>query len=235
MKLLEVQNVALAYGESEVCHDIKFHVEKGEIVCIMGRNGVGKTTTVKSIMGLVPARKGKIIFNGKNITSLPPYKIARLGIGYVPQGKMIFPDLTVKENLQGAMLVMGKGVQKIPEELFYLFPILKERLSQKGGTLSGGEQQQLAVARCLIRNPELVILDEPSEGIQPNIVQRIGEIIKQINKERNISIILVEQNLKLCLDCGTRAYIMDNGAIASEGDMDTIATSPLVQQYLTFK
>ncbi|MHB8277001.1 MAG: urea ABC transporter ATP-binding subunit UrtE [Candidatus Humimicrobiaceae bacterium] len=235
MKLLDVQSISVAYGESEVCHDVSFHVGKGEILCVLGRNGVGKTTIIKSIMGIIPARKGKVIFNGKDITSLRPYEIARLGIGYVPQGRMIFPQLTVKENLQSGTLVMGKGVQKIPEEVFCWFPVLKERLSQKGGTLSGGEQQQLAIARCMVRNPDFVLLDEPSEGIQPNIVQRIREIIKQINKEKNITFILVEQNLKFCLDCGTRGYIMDNGTIQGEGDMDTIANSSLIQQYLTFK
>lgn len=235
MRILEVQDICVAYGESEVCHDVSFYVNQGEILCIMGRNGVGKTTTLKAIMGLLKLSRGKILFKGTDITSLRPYERARLGIGYVPQGRMIYPNLTVEENLQSGTLVLGKGIQKIPEEIYGWFPVLKDRLSQKGGTLSGGEQQQLAIARSLVGNPSLILLDEPSEGIQPNIVQRIRGIIKEINKEKNITFILVEQNLKFCLDCGTRGYIMETGLIQSEGDMDTIATNPVIQQYLTFK
>jgi len=232
---MDVKNISVAYGESVVCRDVSFHVNEGEILCILGRNGVGKTSTIKSIMGIIPARKGKILFNDKDITSMRPDQIARLGIGYVPQGRMIYPELTVEENLQSGTLVKGKGIQKIPDEIFDWFPVLKERLKQKGGTLSGGEQQQLAFARCMAGDPKFILLDEPSEGIQPNIVQRIRETIKRINKEKNITCILVEQNLKFCLECGTRGYIMENGTIQGEGDMKTIAASPLIQQYLTFK
>ncbi len=235
MNILEVQNIHVAYGESEVCHDVSFHVNQGEILCILGRNGVGKTTSMKAIMGIVPATKGKIIFKGQDITRLRPYQIARLGIGYVPQGRMIFPQMTVEENLQSGTLVLGKGVQPLPDDIFEWFPVLRDRMHQKGGTLSGGEQQQLAIARCMAGNPDFILLDEPSEGIQPNIVQKIREIIKQINREKGITFILVEQNLKFCLDCGSRGYIMETGSIQSEGDMQTIATSPVIQQYLTFK
>lgn len=235
MSLLELQNVCVAYGESEVVHQISLHAEQGEILCVLGRNGVGKTTTIKAIMGLLPAKKGKILFNGTDITKLKPYQIARLGVGYVPQGRMIFPQLTVQENLQSGTLVKGKGAQPIPEEIFDWFPVLKDRLQQKGGTLSGGEQQQLAIGRCMAGNPSFVLLDEPSEGIQPNIVQRIREIIKRINREKGTTFLLVEQNLKFCLDCGTRGYIIDMGVIQGEGDMKTIETSPVIQQYLTFK
>lgn len=235
MSILDIQDLRVAYGESEVCHGAALHVEKNEILCVLGRNGVGKTTLLKAIMGLVPARNGKILFKGQDITNLKPYQIARMGIGYVPQGRMIFPQMSVEENLLSGTLTEGKGVQAVPEDIFDWFPVLKERLHQKGGTLSGGEQQQLAIARCIAGNPEFVLLDEPSEGIQPNIVQRIREIIKQINRERKITFILVEQNLKFCLDCGSRGYVMENGVIQGEGDMGTIAASPVIQQYLTFK
>jgi urea transport system ATP-binding protein len=235
MRLLEVKNIYVAYGESEVVHDVSLHVDEGEILCVLGRNGVGKTTSIKSIMGIIPAKKGQILFKGKDITRMKPYQIARLGIGYVPQGRMIFPQMTVLENLQSGTLVLGKGVQPIPEDIYEWFPVLKERLSQKGGTLSGGEQQQLAIARCIAGNPEFILLDEPSEGIQPNIVQRLREIIKIINKERGITFLLVEQNLNFCLDCGMRGYIMETGVIQGEGNMQEIATSPVIKQYLTFK
>lgn len=235
MSLLELCDIRVAYGESEVVHGISLHVDKHEIVSILGRNGVGKTTSIKAIMGIQPARSGKIIFDGHDITRMKPYNIAQLGIGYVPQGRMIFPKLTVEENLQSGTLVCGRGVLPIPRELFEWFPVLHDRMSQKGGTLSGGEQQQLAIARCMAGNPSFIMLDEPSEGIQPNIVQRIREIIKQINHEKGITFLLVEQNLKFCLDCGMRGYIMETGIIQGEGDMHTIATSPVIEQYLTFK
>lgn len=235
MNLLEVKNIHVAYGESEVVHGISFYVKKGEILCILGRNGVGKTTSIKAIMGMIPVRQGKISFKDKDITALRPYQTARCGIGYVPQGRMIFPQMTVLENLQSGTLVMGKGIQPIAEDIYEWFPVLKDRLGQKGGTLSGGEQQQLAIARCIAGNPEFILLDEPSEGIQPNIVQRIREIIKRINRERGITFVLVEQNLNFCLDCGMRGYIMETGMIQGEGDMETIANSSVIQQYLTFK
>ena len=235
MSLLEVKDVHVAYGESEVVHGVNLHIENNERVCVLGRNGVGKTTTIKAIMGLLPIKQGKIIFDGHDITGKKPYNIAKLGIGYVPQGRMIFPDLSVEENLQSGTLVQGHGVLPIPREIFDWFPVLKERLKQKGGTLSGGEQQQLAIGRCLAGNPRLILLDEPSEGIQPNIVQRIREIIKQINVDKGIAFLLVEQNLKFCLDCGQRGYVMETGSIQAEDTMDVIAVNPLIQQYLTFK
>ena len=235
MNLLEVNDIRVAYGESEVVHGISLNVQKGEILCVLGRNGVGKTTTIKAIMGLLPAKSGSIFYNGKEITKMKPFQIARLGVGYVPQGRMIYPKLTVEENLLSGTLVQGKGKQTIPEEIFEWFPVLKDRLQQKGGTLSGGEQQQLAIGRCMAGNPEFVLLDEPSEGIQPNIVQSIREIIKRINREKGTTFLLVEQNLKFCLDCGHRGYIIETGAIQGEGDMKTIETSPVIQQYLTFK
>ena len=190
---------------------------------------------MKAIRDIIPATQGNIIYTGKDITRCLPYYNARLGISYVPQGRKIIPQMTVEENLQSGTLVLGKGIQPLNEDIFEWFPVLHDRLHQKGGTLSGGEQQQLAIARCMAGNPDFILLDEPSEGIQPNIVQKIREIIKQINREKGITFILVEQNLKFCLDCGSRGYIMENGSIQSEGDMQAIATSPVIQQYLTFK
>lgn len=232
---LDVRNIAVCYGDSITCNNLTFHVNQGEILCILGRNGVGKTSTLKAIMGLIPVKNGQIMYKDKDITSLRPDQIARLGIGYVPQGRMIFPKLTVEENLKSGSYLRGKGVKTLPDDIFEWFPVLKDRLKQKGGTLSGGEQQQLAIARCLAGEPEFLLLDEPSEGVQPTIVQTIRDAIIRMNEEKNITVILVEQNLKFSLECGTRGYIMENGTIQGEGDMETIATSPLIQQYLTFK
>lgn len=232
---LAVKGMCVHYGESVVCSDMNFHVNKGEVLCILGRNGVGKTSTLKAIMGLIPVKKGRVLFDGKDITKLRPDRIARLGIGYVPQGRMIFPKLTVEENLQAGTLRAGKGLKSIPQEVFDWFPVLKDRLRQKGGTLSGGEQQQLAIGRCLAGEPKFLLLDEPSEGIQPTIVQTIRDTINRLNEEKQMTVILVEQNLKFCLECGTRGYILENGEIKGEGDMRTIATNPLINQYLTFK
>lgn len=217
--MLKIQNVNSYYGESCVIEGLSLEVEKGKIISLIGRNGVGKTTTLKSIMGLVKTsdgKDGKIIFDGKEIQKLPPYERVKLGIGYVPQGRDIFPQMTVQENIElGLQPLGGKG--EIPEYLYELFPILPKFAKRKGGDLSGGQQQQLAIARALVANPKILILDEPTEGIQPSIIKDIGRAIQRINKEKGITVLLVEQYLDFVLENADEVYVMEHGEIRFKG------------------
>ncbi|MAN81321.1 MAG: ABC transporter ATP-binding protein [Rhodospirillaceae bacterium] len=211
--MLELNGVHAHYGKVHVLQGTSLKVQSGEAVGLLGRNGVGKTTTLKTIMGLVKATGGEISFNGSNLTDIAPHTIPSTGIGYVPQGRGIFPSLSVKENLE-------IGLTKAPpsqvfDYVFDRFPRLKERLSQPGGTLSGGEQQMLAIARCLVMQPRLLILDEPTEGIMPILVQDIRREIKAVNDE-GVSILLVEQNIKTALRLCSRIYIMEKGAVVHQ-------------------
>lgn len=215
--ILRVEKLNVYYGESHIIRNVDLRLGQGEILVLLGRNGMGKTTLLKSIIGLLPGKSGQIIFQGEKINGERPYLISRKGIAYVPQGREIFPELTVEENLKvGSM--NNKGV--IPEVIFEYFPILKERLKQKGGTLSGGQQQMLALGRALAGNPALLLLDEPTEGIQPSIVEDIAQIIQSINKDMNLSILLVEQNIDFAFQLAHRCCIMDKGTIVSEGTVD---------------
>lgn len=214
--MLNVNHLSAQYSESIIIPDLSFNVPKGEIVCLIGRNGVGKSTTLKSLMGLVDTPSGSVLLDGREIIKMKPYERAHLGIAYVPQGRDIFPQLTVYENLKLGLEVSGsKG--DIPQELYDLFPIIKEFLPRKGGDLSGGQQQQLAIARALAANPKLLILDEPTEGIQPSVIQDIGRAIKKINKERGLTILIVEQYLDFVLSISDRYAVMDKGEIVLEG------------------
>jgi len=210
--MLLINNVYSGYADSIVLHGISLRVDKNSIVGIIGRNGVGKTTLLKTILGIVKIKKGEIWFEEKLINLLKPYERAELGIGYVPQGRGIFPQLTVAENL----LIMDKNVQSRIEEVFTLFPKLKVLMKRKGGSLSGGEQQQLAIARALIKSPKLLILDEPTEGIQPSVVETIVSALYEI-KKRGISVLIVEQNLDLLLEIGDYYYFLDSGHVVDEG------------------
>lgn len=217
--MLKIQNINSYYGESCVIEGLSLEVEKGKIISLIGRNGVGKTTTLKSIMGLVKTadgKDGKIIFDGKEIQKLPPYERVKLGIGYVPQGRDIFPQMTVQENIElGLQPLGGKG--EIPEYIYELFPILPKFAKRKGGDLSGGQQQQLAIARALVANPKILILDEPTEGIQPSIIKDIGRAIQRINKEKGITVLLVEQYLDFVLENADEVYVMEHGEIRFKG------------------
>ncbi len=210
--MLLINNVYSGYADSIVLHGISLRVDKNSIVGIIGRNGVGKTTLLKTILGIVKIKKGEIWFEEKLINLLKPYERAELGIGYVPQGRGIFPQLTVAENL----LIMDKNVQSRIEEVFTLFPKLKVLMKRKGGSLSGGEQQQLAIARAVIKSPKLLILDEPTEGIQPSVVETIVSALYEI-KKRGISVLIVEQNLDLLLEIGDYYYFLDSGHVVDEG------------------
>ena len=211
--MLELNAVHAHYGKVHVLQGASLQVQSGEAVGLLGRNGVGKTTTLKAIMGLVKATGGEIMFDGRNLTDIAPHTIPGTGIGYVPQGRGIFPSLSVKENLE-------IGLTKTPpsqvfDYVFDRFPRLKERLRQPGGTLSGGEQQMLAIARCLVMQPRLLILDEPTEGIMPILVQDIRREIKAVN-DAGVSILLVEQNIKTALRLCSRIYIMEKGAVVHQ-------------------
>ncbi len=215
--MLAVNAIDVFYGESRVLSRLSLAVGAGQVVCVMGRNGVGKTTLLKTIMGLLVPRQGALVFNGHVITHLPPYERARLGISHAPQGREIFPSLTVWENL-----VLGARIKRpTPESLEYvfsLFPALSRMLGKRGGDLSGGQQQQLAIARALISNPKLLLLDEPTEGIQPSIVEEIAGVLHRIKQEGTRSILLVEQYLEFARSICDRFYVMEKGMVALEGD-----------------
>jgi urea transport system ATP-binding protein len=215
--MLEVDNLNVFYGESHIIRGVSLTVGKGEILNLLGRNGVGKTTLLKSIIGQLRPRSGEVRFLGERIDCRQPYEVARRGIMYVPQGREIFPLLTVEENLKAAAVCRGRSV---PEAVFNYFPFLKERLKQKGGTLSGGEQQMLSIARALAGNPSLLLLDEPTEGIQPSIVRKIREIICIIAEELAISILLVEQNIEFACSVTRKCCIMEKGEIVYTGHIE---------------
>ncbi len=229
--LLSIENLATYYGESCVIEDLNFSVPSGKIVSLMGRNGVGKSTSLKSIMGIVKTPKGKIFFDNKDIIKMPTHERVKLGIGYVPQGRDIFSQLTVQENLElGLQALGGKG--EIPDYLFELFPILKKFLIRKGGDLSGGQQQQLAIARALVANPKILILDEPTEGIQPSVIQDIGRAIQKINSWKGITVLLVEQYLDFVLENAHVINVMEKGSIVYTSNMEDCNKDKL-QEFMT--
>ena len=230
--VLALANVAVSYDGSRILRGVDLEVPKGQLVCLMGRNGVGKTTSLKSIMGLARLDAGSIRLAGREIGALPTPERARLGIGYVPQGRDIFPHLTVLENLRMSLLVRGQKTDAPLERVLTLFPILKEFLRRKGGVLSGGQQQQLAIARALLMDPQILLLDEPTEGIQPNVIDLIGETLLKIKAEARISILLVEQYVDFCVGVGDSFYIMDRGAIVAKGRIDQL-NDATIKQHLT--
>jgi len=221
--ILESNNLQAAYGQSTILWGVNFKAVKGKITTIMGRNGVGKTTLLKSIMGLVKVSNGSIKFQNEEIGELPPHKKARMGISYVPQGREIIPKLTVYENLKLGMEALGSKKGKLPEEEIYaLFPILKDFRKRLGGNLSGGQQQQLALARAMVSNPSLILLDEPTEGIQPSIAMEIAQVLKNLAKEKNISVLLVEQKIDFAKQLTDYYYFMDRGKMVMEGGKEEL-------------
>ncbi|MDR2081516.1 MAG: urea ABC transporter ATP-binding subunit UrtE [Campylobacteraceae bacterium] len=230
--MLKIENLNQYYKQSHTLRDVNLECKKGRCTCLMGRNGVGKTTLSKVIMGLLNIQSGKIIFDGKDITRLPPSDRASIAIGYVPQGREIFSSLSVRENIQIGILCNRNGIKKAPELIYELFPVLKEMQNRKGGDLSGGQQQQLAIARALCLEPEFLILDEPSEGIQPNIVAQIGGVIDYLTKERGITVLLVEQKLPFARRHGDDFYILDRGSVAACGEMKNL-NDGIIKQFLS--
>jgi len=230
--MLKLEKLNQYYGQSHTLWDLSLEIKKGRCTCLMGRNGVGKTTITKAIMGLVPSKDGKILYEKKDIIKMPSDKRAALAIGYVPQGREIFPQLTVKENLEIGLLGNRNGLQQVPDKIYELFPVLKEMLKRKGGDLSGGQQQQLAIARALCIEPKLLILDEPSEGIQPNIVQQIGEVIDYLTKEENMTVILVEQKLPFARRHGDDFLIIERGQVVAKGEIEEL-NDDIVTQYMS--
>jgi len=230
--MLKISNLNQFYGESHTLWDLDLDIEEGKCTCLMGRNGVGKTTLLSCIMGLLKPESGQILFDGKDLTKLSAEKRAPSGIGYVPQGRQIFPMLTVEENLQIGLPIRKDKKKHIPEQVYELFPVLHEMKHRRGGDLSGGQQQQLAIGRALVLDPKLLILDEPTEGIQPNIVAEIGDIIRKLNQDIGLTVLLVEQKLPFVRRTSDAFVIMDRGRKVAAGDLDQL-NNDLVQEYLT--
>lgn len=250
--MLTLSNISVSYDGSRILRDVSLEVQPGTVVCLMGRNGVGKTTTLKSIVGLVGTDGGSVKLDGADLSSLKPDARACAGLGYVPQGRDIFSSLTVWENLRIGAIAQGKKLNGGVDRVLELFPILKDMLQRKGGVLSGGQQQQLAIGRALLTNPKVLLLDEPTEGIQPNIIDQIGETIKKLRDdgldhnykeeigdaikklraEGRIGILLVEQYLDFCLDVGDVFYIMDRGAVVEHGPIGHLSDD-VVRRHLT--
>ena len=237
--MLKVENINTFYGTSHILHNVSLEVQDGEIVVLLGRNGVGKSTTLKSIMGIAPCKSGKITFHGKEIGRLTPDKIARKGISFIPEDRRVIPNLTVFENLKLGMLIRGKqvNINETLEMVFQYFPKLKERLNQMGESLSGGEQQMLTTARGLVANPQLMMIDEPTEGLAPIIVEEIWEMLRKLH-ENKVTILLVEQNYEMSLQLTKtlRAYILEKGHIRLSGTREELhARQEEVERYLGVK
>src|SRR5215475_557270 len=232
MSVLAIRGINHFYGDSHTLWDVDLDVPAGSRLCLMGRNGMGKTTLLKCLMGLLPARSGSVVFEDTDLLKRPAEWRAQLGIGYVPQGREIFPHLTVEENLRVGLRVRKNGRRSIPDQIFDLFPVLKKMLKRLGGDLSGGQQQQLAIGRALVLEPKLLILDEPTEGIQPNIVHEIGDIVLKLNQEENLTVLLVEQKLPFARRVASEFCILDKGRRVASGEIGEL-TDEVVRAYLS--
>ena len=215
--MLKTTGLTLRYGGSQILHGIDLEAAKGEVTCIMGTNGVGKTSLLKALAGTHLRSGGTVTCNGKAMGRVPPQVMARHGLAYVPQGRMIFPLLSVRENLETGFALLPKAEHRVPEEIYDLFPMLKDMGSRRGGDLSGGQQQQLAIARAMITRPKVMLMDEPTEGIQPSIIQQIGRVITYLKQQGDMAIVLVEQYLDFAYDLGDQFYVLQRGAVVASG------------------
>ena len=230
--MLSISNLNQYYGQSHTLWDVSFDVPDKSCTCVLGRNGVGKSTLMQCIMGLAPKVDGEIIFDGQNILKLPSERRAPMGIAYIPQGRQIFAQLTVEENIRTGFFASTKKHKRVPDDIYELFPVLKEMRNRRGGDLSGGQHQQLAIARALVLEPKLLVMDEPSEGIQPTIVQEIGSVITKLNTEREIAVLIVEQKLPFARRVGEHFVILDRGRLQAQGAI-TELSDELVSQHLS--
>ncbi|MDE4274892.1 urea ABC transporter ATP-binding subunit UrtE [Phaeobacter gallaeciensis] len=227
--MLDLKDITLHYGRSRILNGISMQADLGEVTCVMGCNGVGKTSLMKAVTGTHPRSGGTMTFDGQEIGVVPAHQLARAGIAYVPQGRDIFPLLTVKENLETGFACLPKEEHFIPDHIYELFPILKDFLARRGGDLSGGQQQQLAIARALITKPKLLVLDEPTEGIQPNIIKQIGEVIKLLRGQGDMAIILVEQFFDFAYDLADRFVVLRRGEVVLEGRKGAVERDALLE------
>ncbi|MCG8380845.1 MAG: urea ABC transporter ATP-binding subunit UrtE [Gammaproteobacteria bacterium] len=230
--MFKAENIDLHYGASQALRHVGFTAQKGQVTCLMGRNGVGKTSMLRAITGHHPVTSGNLQWNDKKINHLPPYKRAQLGIAYVPQGREIFPQLTVLENMTTGFSVLPRSLRHIPDNIFQLFPVLKDMLSRRGGDLSGGQQQQLAIARALVTRPSLLLLDEPTEGIQPSIIKDIQRVISFLREQGDMAIILVEQYFEFARDLADEYAVLERGEVVLAGAKANMDESE-VRKYLT--
>ncbi len=230
--MLTVRNLSFAYGEIQTLNGVNISIDRGEMVSVIGRNGVGKTTLVRNILGLENAASGTVSLNGEDISSRPAHYRAIKGMGYVPQGRMIFPKLSVEENLGIALAASDKKKQGIPERIYEYFPVLKEMSGRMGGDLSGGQQQQLAIGRALATQPKLLVLDEPTEGIQPNIITQIGEVLHRLIEEEGVTVLIIEQYLDFVRKYCHRFYVMNRGQAVAEGTTENLSEQ-IVKEFLS--
>ena len=230
--MLTLEHVTSYYGNTPILQDVSFTLNEGDLLSVVGRNGVGKTTLARTIMGLTTRTTGSIRIRDVDVSGLPTHQRAASGIGYIPQGRGILPKFSVRENILLGTFARKDGAQQVPPNVLELFPYLAQNLDKRAGTLSGGQAQQLAIARALATDPKLLILDEPTEGIQPNIVEQIQDLVIRLNRELRLTVILIEQNVEFAKQAGSRFLIMDKGAIAAEGSIDAL-TDELIDRHLT--